>query len=211
MQHNRDLWILAVCLSAPALIAGGPEHADDFVVGRSAVGQLKIESGAFSEHFVLPPVSGLLNGFSLDEPGFMSLGSNEPDEDFFTLAAGANVTMEIVSISPALKAYTPGFIDTLDMAGETWSIGTPPFDEHPTWHIDSDDAAYMASQLKWAVTFRVVDGGTTGYSASEDYTVVFTNVDSTIPASSSIGFAVLFCGLVVGGARIFRPSRSVPC
>ncbi len=200
------VWISTICAAVgfTPLHAGEPGHSDDLVVGRTGAGQLSIESGAFGRHFPLPPVSGLVNGFALDEPGILTLEADEPEEDFFQLAAGANIRFDLVSISPAMKIYTPGFADTLDMAGETWTLGSAPFHEHPTWHIDSDDAAYNASQLKWQVTFRVIDTGTTAYAPSPDYTMIFTNVDSTIPAMSARGAIVLVLAVLAGGVVLFK-------
>lgn len=145
------------------------EHAGDFVVGKDAGGTLGSEF-AEGEVYPLPPVNGpLLFGCALDDPGFMSLEADEPDEGFFTLPPGAIIVFELVSIDPGLVIHTPGFADTLDTPGDTWVLGSAPFDEHPTWHIDANHPNYDFNAT-YSATFRLVD--TSGEClTSEDITV----------------------------------------
>jgi hypothetical protein len=136
----------------------------------------------------------------------MSISADEPDEDFFQLAAGADIIFEIVSIAPAFKLYTPGFTVTLDAAGETWDLGATPIHEHPTWHIDADDPNYVPGQTLWQVTFRLTDQGPTGYSPSPDYTVLFTNVQKAMPATSTWGIVLAGLTIAALGMVFFRRS-----
>ncbi|MEM7166808.1 MAG: hypothetical protein AAF581_15195, partial [Planctomycetota bacterium] len=89
--------------------------------------------------------------------------------------------LEVVSLDPALKAHTPGFASVLTMPGDSWTMGSPPFDNHPTWHIDSTDAGFDPAQTQWTGTFRIVDTGTTGYTPSTTFDIVFTNLSQTAP------------------------------
>jgi len=171
MRTGMMTGVLAVVgLAWPA----AAQHDDDFVVGVSGTGVLTPEAD-LDEAFSLPPFnSGVVVGWFGSEPGFASLDEDEPDEDFFMLGVGADVWFVLVAVDPALKVYDPFF--NLMSPGDSFALGGHEFDEHPFWHIDSDDAAFDPSQTEWHATFRLIDTGTTGYGASDDYRVAFTNV-----------------------------------
>lgn len=154
-------------VGAPAARA----HEGDFFVGRSGAGQLAVEFD-FSETLPLEFVNGLLNGCAFDEPGIASLDVDEPDEDFFQLSANSNIVFEVVSVSAGFKAYTPGFVDTLDSVGEQWVIGPPAFDSHLVFHIDSTEPGYNPAAI-YTMSFKLIDTGATSYSESEVYTLQF--------------------------------------
>lgn len=185
--------VALLAISSPALASLiNPRHEEDDVnIGVSGAGQLVVEFG--DEQISLPAVSGLLNGFLGDEPGFFTIDEDEPDEDIFVIGAGANIVLEVISFDDALKAWTPGFAAILSQPGDTWSLGAAPFDTHPFWHIDSDDAGYIAPplQTKWSATFRLLDTGSTGYSPSEPIMVTFT------PEPGSLGLLAIGAALLV--------------
>ena len=155
-------------------------HADDATIGFTVCvdsgNRLGVEFDA-DEVFELPEVDGVLVGWAGDEPGFNTLEEDEPEEGFFALAEGANVVLEVVSLSPGFKAHTPGFADILDAPGETWELGAAPFDTHPEWHIDPADPGFDSRRLGWHFTVRLLDTGTTAYRPSEEFTILFTNAD----------------------------------
>lgn len=202
------LWGVAVLGNPLVLAGGGHDHEGDFVVGVNGMGQLALEAD-FDENIFLPAVSGLLNGWANNDPGFLALEEDEPDEDFFVLGAGANVRVEVVVVSPAFQAWTPGFADRLDEAGDLWTLGGPGFDEHPTWHIDSDSSSFNAQQGKWFFSFRLIDVGSTDYSASPVYTIGFTNIDpdAPVPTVSQWGLVVMALLLITAGALRFGRFR----
>ncbi len=183
--RNTILLTIFLGLIASAAMAGeGHKHADDFIIGISGTGQLKFESEPVEEEeiFSLAEVSGIINGWAGDDPGFMPLQKDEPKEDFFPMAIGAEIQLVVVSLDDAFKAHTPGFGDVLDLPGDAWTIATvttdpPAFDDHPTWHIDVDDANLADNQVIWHATFKFVDVGTTGYTESEPFTLRFSNAD----------------------------------
>ena len=187
--HRRSFLSVAALALIVAVVstvgAGeGHKHADDFVIGISSGGQLKFESELIEEEEIvsLEAVSGIINGWAGDDPGFMPLDKDEPKEDFFPMAIGAEIQLVVVSLDGALKAHTPGFADVLDMPGDAWTIATvttdpPAFDDHPTWHVDSDDAALLDNQVIWSGTFKFVDVGTTGYTESDPFVLRFSNAD----------------------------------
>lgn len=166
------------------------QHDDDFIVGRTGSGQLAVEFD-FGESSALPAVQGVLRGFALADPGFMALSADEPGEDFFTLQDGANVVFEVVSFSPAVSAWTPGFLSRLDQPGERWTLGGPGFDTHATWHVDANHPAFDALGGPWSASFRLLDLGTTGYASSPDYTVNFVPE----PSMMLLGLSVIALAL----------------
>lgn len=171
MRTRMMTGVLAVVgLAWPA----AAQHGDDFVVGVSGTGVLTLEADLDEAFYLRPFNSGGVVGWFGAEPGFASLDEDEPDEDFYTLAFGADVWFVLVAVDPAFKVYDPFF--NLMSPGDSFALGGHEFDEHPFWHIDSDDASFDPFQTEWHATFRLIDMGTTGYGVSEDYTAAFTNV-----------------------------------
>lgn len=168
--------------STPAFAGGGHDHTDaDLVVGRTDAGQLAVEFN-FSELIELPEISGgLLSGWGVDDPGFFNLATDEPAENFHTLAPGANIRFEVVSFDGAFRGWTQGFAGTFDDPGEYFPLGNPDFDEHPFWQIDSSDGGFDPLQTQWQATGRLVDVGSTGYAASEPFTLTFIPVPEPSP------------------------------
>jgi hypothetical protein len=189
----RHLGIISL-IGGAATAYAQHEHEGDFVVGRTGEGQLAAEFDAGAP-FELSPISGLLEGWRADEPGFMALQKDEPKEDFFRLESGANIVFELVSIDPALQVWTPGFGAVLNDPGESWKIGGFDFDEHPVWHINSSDPSFHALNAPWELTFRLTDVGGTGYTSSEDYSISFVAVPEpgTLVIMVCAACGVLFC------------------
>ena len=200
MNHKTMIGIPMVLWTgfAAAGASAQHEHEGDIVVGRTGAGQLAVEFDA-KPPFALPPVSGLLEGWLADHPGFMSLGKDEPKEDFFGLAAGANVVFELLSVDPAFQVWTPGFSAVVNDPGETWKIGGAEFDAHATWHINSADPSFDPLRGVWEATFRLIDAGATGYAASEVITISFVAVPEPATAALLV--------IAAGGAWLHRTSK----
>lgn len=149
--------VTGVLLAAqPDRATAHDEHEGDVTVGKNATGVLVVEYDD-AEVRPLGPVFGpLLFGCAANDPGFLALEEDEPDEDLFVLPPGAVVVFELVSIDPGLLLYTPGFAATLDAPGDQWIIGAAPFDEHPVWHIDANHPAYDFNAV-YTATFFLFD------------------------------------------------------
>jgi len=161
---------------APGLSHAGPHvHKGDIVVGRTPEGQLAVEVPA-EEFHELPPVSFSLMGWANNEPGFMTLKADEPKEDYYTLEQGAVIHLELVSIDRALKVWNVGFSSVLAEPGQSFILGASEFDFHPTYHIDLSDPAFDPERELYSATFRILDSGETGYTASEAFTLSFSPV-----------------------------------
>lgn len=198
--QNAVIALTIFAVSNVALAGDGHDHGDeDLVVGITGAGQLAVEFD-FNELIELPEITaGPLNGWGLDDPGFFNLPDDEPDEGFFILGAGADVRFEVISFDAALRGWTQGFAGTFDDPGEFFSLGSPDFDEHPFWQINSDDAGFNPLQTQWQATGRLVDVGLTGYAPSEAFTLTFVPV----PEPSTLAILTL-----TGAALMLRRRRS---
>lgn len=149
------------------------QHEGDVIIARTPSLQLVI-TGFDTDGFVaLPPVSGLLNGWSDNGPGFDHLATANPGLGLFPLAAGAQIRLEVVSIDPAFRALGPGLAPIVDDPGEGLTLGDHQLHEHVTWHINSTDPDYDPLQCEWLATFILLDLGTTGYADSDPFTLRF--------------------------------------
>jgi len=184
------LFAIIACVTNVAFAEDRHEH-EDMVVGITGGGQLTIEFEHFGEAHGLPPVNGpLLYGWSGDDPGFGHLEAAEPGEDFYTLQAGVDVLVEIVAIDAGLHVYAPGYTSELGV-GDSASLGAETLHSHLGWFINANDPGVDPDLYDYSVTFRLNDGGTTGYATSGDYTLTF------VPEPSSVLLMVLGGGLAL--------------
>ncbi|MBI1826371.1 MAG: hypothetical protein HY287_15600 [Planctomycetes bacterium] len=194
--------LLAATLSASAFggVVAGTGHEEDTVIGHNAAGQLEtiIGSPGLNE---LPPVNSFLHGWANDEPGNKTPAEDNPANDFFTLAPGAIINLRLVSIDPGFKVWSPGFTTALTTPGSSFILGGSDFDTHGTFHIDSTNPNFDPNKTDYAVTFRVVDTGTTGYAESAPFTLHFT------PVPEPMTLAMLSFGAVATIGRGLRNSH----
>lgn len=188
MKNSVVCIFMTTGLAASAAVAQH-DHGGDYIVAVDASGALAIE-GDFDEPRELPAFSqGGINGWFGDDPGFTNLDEDEPDEGLFMLGNGADIYFELVSLDPAVKVYTPLF-DPMN-PGDAFALGGSSFDEHPFWHIDSDDAAFDPNQTVWNVSWQVVDLGSTGYADSTVFTTQLTNIPAPGALTLAGGLSVL--------------------
>lgn len=166
-------------------LAFGPaalSHEGDFEVGIDpALNKIKVEFD-FDLPVILPPSEfPLLNGFALDDPGFVSLEADEAIPGVFEpLAPGRTIAMRVLSSNvPAMKVWDelgPGEDGFQIIGDRLWTIGSAFFDDHPVWHLDSSDPSYVPNGGPWTVTFELLEltpGNVAGYSPSDPVTVTF--------------------------------------
>lgn len=148
-------------------------HEGDIIVGRSgSTGQLTLEFDEWAEEHALPPISGVRNGYLGEAPGFDHLEDAEPEEDFYPLEEGAEIYFEIMSFEDAFQAWD-GLAGPYSTTGTQILLGDDHLHAHLDWHINSDDPAFDLGQSPWEAQFRLIDLGTTGYTASDTYTLNF--------------------------------------
>lgn len=171
-------WVgAAVVLGAAPASA---QHAGDVFVGRSLDGRLKI--GGYDpalNYTYLIPVTGLLEGWADNDPGFDHVIHDVPEEDLYALDDGASVRLLVEELDPAFRAIDAAF-QILDQPGESTLLGDELLHVHLTWHINSEDANYDPVQCVWHATFTLTDSGSTDYADSEPFTFNFTNVEPRV-------------------------------
>lgn len=175
----RRNWASAVIPLLFVSVAFG-QHAGDVWIGRSAGGQLKLGGFDINDNvIVLPPVSGVLNGWSDNEPGLDHVSVAIPEDDLYPLENGVSVKFEIVATTTAFRYFDDGF-NIYDDPGEGWILpGGASVHEHPIWQINSDHGMFDPLRTLWPVTYVLVDFGNTGYASSDPYVVRYANIACT--------------------------------
>lgn len=172
VRHPECLAIVLM-LALPAVAFA--QHEGDVWVGRSSAGRLAIAGFVPDENIiVLPPIAagGLFKGWSDNSPGFDRAVADDPESDFYRLAAGASIDLELVRVDPAFRAIDTGF-QILDGPGERTHLGNQNLHTHITWHLNSADPAFDPLHCVWEAVFVLRDLGTTGYLDSAPLTFRF--------------------------------------
>ncbi|MCP4592162.1 MAG: PEP-CTERM sorting domain-containing protein [bacterium] len=197
---NSKMTHLLILASVPGMLAGVAlaDHAhEDIIVGHTSGGQLAVEFAHFAEEHVLALIGGPgLFGWLGDHPGFAHLEEDEPAEDLYTLAPGAEIWFEVVAFDNAFQAWGPGFTGPCSAAGDQALLGDEELHEHMNWHVDSADPLFEPLDTPWEAQFRLIDNGTTGYADSPVYTLSFVPE----PGTASL--------LIIGAVGVLRRRRT---
>jgi hypothetical protein len=134
----RTILVLAVALLACVRAACAQGHPE-IEIGQDLSGRLKVSFDP-ARPFVLgrSPFPGIA-GFADGSPGVTSLVQDSPADGLFKPASGAKVVMEIVSLDAGLSVWNEDGTVRLQ-PGQTFTLGSPPFHEHPVWSIAPDPA-----------------------------------------------------------------------
>ncbi len=164
------------------------QHAGDFLVGRTAAGQLVV-AGPVGQVVRVNPVSGpLLWGWTAGSPGFDVPLMDMPEEDFYRLASGASVYLEVTEIETGVKLWQAGLGGLADEPGERIYLGGSSLHSHPIWHIDSTVAPIDPTwQGGLTATVKLVDRGSTKYGDSEAFVLLLKNTIQPIRPSPCDG------------------------
>ena len=197
-NKKSTILILFCCLASTDWTVAS--EADDLVVAVNGQGKLSFE-GVPIEPVELPvSQNGLFPGWLFDDPGFASLSLDEPAEDLFVMAVGADIQLEVVSIDNGLRILGPSGFPVLESPGDSLSLGGHAFDTHPLLHISSIILpAYDGAPL--IGTFKFVDTGTTGYDMSDAFSLTF------VPEPISLALLGLG-GMLLHRRNAYRAARS---
>jgi hypothetical protein len=157
------------------------QHDGDLFVGRTQQGRLRIAGFDWESNLIaLLPVTGLLRGWTDNDPGFDRVVDADAARNLFPLAPGVRIWLEVVAVDPAFRAIDNA-LQTLDRPGRQTYLGDHSLHTHLTWHINSSNPEFDASRCVWEATFVLKDLGMTGYAASDPFTMRFTNVSPREP------------------------------
>jgi len=158
-----------VCAMA---VTAHAQHAGDIWIGRSAAGQLKIDTtrGFDPLNVIILPATDPPGGWSSNNPGFDKISQSYPDQDIYTLGAGHEVWLELISIDPACYVIVPPSYVILDTPGDRTKLSSgSTLHKHLLWYIDGEDSLYDPGQCLWNMTFVLKDYGTTHYADSRPF------------------------------------------
>lgn len=175
-NHNhRGLTCLLVALMGAGVThaRAHAQHAGDFWVGRDNSGKLKLGGRDVNELIFLLPVSGLIEGWSNNDPGFDRLVTSQPANNFLTLGSGAEISLKLVDLDPAFRVIDTSFF-VLEQPGDETYLGDHQLHTHLIWHVNADDPVFDPLQCLWEATFVLLDDGFTGYRNSDPFTLQFT-------------------------------------
>jgi len=140
------------------------------VVGRSAAGELKIDSD-FDQPVVLPvSIFPGIAGYATGELALHSTILDDPTNDFFQLSTAANFRLVLLAKDPGMEVLNDtgsGYLGT----NETLIVGAAPFDAHPIWNLVSG-----TPNNAYSLTLKLRDLNGV-YPDSEPFVLSFTPIE----------------------------------
>lgn len=190
-----------LCVTFPTLARA--QHEGDLFVGRSGDGRLLLDTvhghDPDAEVVLLPEIdpTPLVSGWSLDDPGWDHVLTDDPARDVYRLEVGADVYAYIVAMDPGFRIG----LSLFDWRSEPLSeqdrwiwLGDHELHEHYDWNIYDQDFCFTCfepapppecatdppdvdchQKKVWLCTVILKDEGTTQYEDSEPFTLMFTN------------------------------------
>jgi hypothetical protein len=156
------LTVLAIVIGALTLSA-----EDEIEVGHNATNKLVVQIG-FDQPLGLPvSVFPGWPGFATGEVGLHSAAADDPVNDFFQLSPAADFRFILMAKDPGMEVLNDHGSAYMTM-GESFFIGTAPFDTHPLWNITNGTAG-----APYSITIKVHDLNGI-YSDSAPITMTFT-------------------------------------
>lgn len=136
----RTLPVIVSTLAA-ALPVSARDHFE-IIIAQNSAGQLQVHAD-FPQPIALPPsiFPGYL-GYAAALPGFASLDFDEPGEDLYTLSLASSPVFILISADPGVRVWNG---TTPKTPGQPYTLGTPPFDNHPVWQIPSAEPGRVYS------------------------------------------------------------------
>ncbi len=177
-----------------SVLAQPHHHEGDFVIGQSGdpAYQLRVHgdpdilSGEESIH--LPYGEGIFIGmFAGDDPGWIGLEEDEPDEGMYMLAPGHQVSLKRLDFDAGFSMYDPTAGQVLLADGDAYLF---PVDGEGFIHSHLFFVGEGELGDTWSATFQLVDLGGQ-YADSDPFTL---NFEAT-PEPTTL--AMLLCGAML--------------
>lgn len=170
--------ILLFCLISLALTGSAfAQHASDIWVGQSSTGQLGNAGRDLAAPVYLPPTAtnGPLGGGSaLNDPGFDNVVV--PADGLLPLAASADISFEVLSMTPGMRMISPNLSTVVDGAGQTGSLGGSDLHVHWHFHVFGAENPNFEDHAHYSCTLKLVDNSG-AMADSEPFTIVFQTED----------------------------------
>lgn len=188
---------ITLLLSGAAAFAQPHGHGDDFIIGRSGVSpfQIMIEADEHimsgEEYIPLPPGEGAYEGlFAVNDPGWIGLEEDEPDEDFYMLLPNHQVSLKRISFDDGFSMFDPTAGQILENDNDTYLFLLTTegmIHSHLIFVGDGPEGTV------WQAAFQIVDPSGL-HAASEPFTISFEAVPE--PATLAL--------LALGGLALLR-------
>jgi hypothetical protein len=173
-------------------------------VGHNTANQLVVQIG-FNQPLGLPvSVFPGWPGFATGEVGLHSAAADDPAGDFFQLSPAADFRFMLVSKDPGMEVLNDHGSAYMSI-GESFFIGTAPFDTHPLWNITNGIAG-----SPYSITIKVHDLNGV-YSDSAPVTMIFTpdppvlSIIKAAPGFVTLSWAPPTPGFVLQSALAVMP------
>lgn len=173
-QLTTTMAVSAFFLLLSHATTGAELHAD-IEVGQASGSQLVL-IGLPDEPILLTPVSGLINGWSADDPGLFEVETLEEGVSPLNTFDNTGIRLELVSADPGFFVLEAGSLSLVDDPGESAALGLESglIHTHPTWVIDAGVVGVGFAGSRHA-TFILTDANN-NYADSEPFALTFTNV-----------------------------------
>jgi hypothetical protein len=188
---------ITLLISGPTTFAQHHGHGDDFIIGRDAASppQITIEADpdvlSGSECIPLPPGEGAYEGlYAVNDPGWIGLEADEPDEGFYMLLPNHQVSLKRISFDTGFSMFDPTAGPILENDDDAY-LFPPTVDGLIHSHLIF--AGDGIEGTTWHATFQIVDPSGI-HADSEPFTVCF----EAIPEPGTLFL------LLIGGIAVLR-------
>lgn len=214
MKHERTIriWLAGIVAIAGASAAVA-QHDGDIAIGATADGQLRTKAFDPSHPcFDVETGVGLLtyfesaNSYRTVDPGFDANFDADPEADFFELESGAQIWLVAAADLPGAFAVAYGG-SVIELAGDDIPLGSAALHRHVRFQVDGNDPDFDADRLIWSGEFYLEDRGSTGYFASDVFTLRFSVVEclrGDVNGDGEVTFADInpFVGVLGSGGTL---------
>ena len=132
------------CLVTILFIGSTAWAEEEINIGRTAAGELKVDI-AFTpplelEVSIFPGISGYATGLM----GLHSVFFDDPDNDLYQLSPAADLRFILLAKDPGMEVWNDTGSGYLGI-GQSFLVGSAPFDTHPIWNIVTGTAGNVYS------------------------------------------------------------------
>jgi hypothetical protein len=166
MRFRRIQPALTLLVLSSALQTVAQEETE-ILVGRSSAAKLVVDTD-FPQPVELPPsVFPTISGYVTSFMGIHSTILDDVTNDFFQLSPAADVQFILLAKDPGMEVWNDSGSAFMNV-GETFAIGSAPFDTHPLWNLVT---GVVGNAYSLSLKLHDLNGI---YSDSDPFTLSFT-------------------------------------